>query len=163
MLNSLVNNLSPTSSQWNDPFGGLIALGNKMTLAALAILGAAAALTTTVGQASAVAGGVASCGITGGLAAAGASSVINFLSTPIFAGASVFLAQGQMIAYVLPMIPWVIWMAGVAGYRASQKDCGACELKPQCWPNNGSASPTGWRAAFPIIAIPRASFIPAPT
>ncbi|WP_170133773.1 DotA/TraY family protein, partial [Rhodoblastus acidophilus] len=116
LLNSLVNSLSPTSSQWNDPFGGLIGLGNKMTLAALAILGAAAALTTTVRQASAVAGGVASGGITGGLAAAGASSVINFLSTPIFAGASVFLAQGQMIAYVLPMIPWVIWMAGVAGY-----------------------------------------------
>ncbi|MBB4200208.1 hypothetical protein CCR94_02260 [Rhodoblastus sphagnicola] len=116
LLNSLVNSLSPTSSQWNDPFGGLIALGNKMTLAALGILGAAAALTTTVGQASAVAGGVATGGVTGGLAAAGASSVINFLSTPIFAGASLFLAQGQMIAYVLPMIPWVIWMAGVAGY-----------------------------------------------
>ncbi|PPQ35239.1 hypothetical protein CKO16_20790 [Rhodoblastus acidophilus] len=116
LLNSLVNSLSPTSSQWNDPFGGLIALGNKMTLAALAILGAAAALTTTAGQAAAVASGVASGGVGGGLAAASAASVINFLSTPIFAGASVFLAQGQMIAYVLPMIPWVIWMAGVAGY-----------------------------------------------
>ncbi|WP_294537753.1 DotA/TraY family protein [uncultured Rhodoblastus sp.] len=116
LLNSLVNNLSPTTNQWSDPFGGLIALGNKMILAALAIMGTAAALTTTVGTVSAVGGGLASGGIFGGLAAAGAASVINFLSTPIFVGAGVFLAQGQMIAYVLPMIPWVVWMAGVAGY-----------------------------------------------
>ncbi len=116
LLNNLVNLLSPTNNQWSDPFGGLIALGNNMILAGLGIMGAAAALTTTVGTVSAVGSGVATGGIFGGLAAAGIASVINFLSTPIFVGAGVFLAQGQMIAYVLPMIPWVIWMAGVAGY-----------------------------------------------
>ncbi|HKM63262.1 MAG TPA: DotA/TraY family protein, partial [Acidisphaera sp.] len=35
---------------------------------------------------------------------------------PIFFGLSIVLIQGLIIAYVLPMIPWVMWMAGVCGW-----------------------------------------------
>src|SRR5208283_4834556 len=38
------------------------------------------------------------------------------LASPIFFGLSIVLIQGLIIAYVLPMIPWVMWMAGVCGW-----------------------------------------------
>ena len=43
-------------------------------------------------------------------------ALMSFLATPIFFGLSHLLIPGLIIAYVLPMIPWVMWMAGVCGW-----------------------------------------------
>jgi conjugal transfer/type IV secretion protein DotA/TraY len=41
---------------------------------------------------------------------------MSFFATPIFTGLLTILLPGIIIAYVLPMIPWVMWMAGVCGW-----------------------------------------------
>ena len=43
LLQSFVNNLSPTAQNWADPFGGLIALGNQMVMVAMTALQASPA------------------------------------------------------------------------------------------------------------------------
>jgi hypothetical protein len=41
---------------------------------------------------------------------------MQFIGTPIFIGLMALLIPGLTIAFILPMIPWVMWIAGVAGY-----------------------------------------------
>ena len=41
---------------------------------------------------------------------------MSFLGTPIFIGLLALMTPGIIIAYVLPMIPYVLWMAGVCGW-----------------------------------------------
>ena len=41
---------------------------------------------------------------------------MQFFATPIFAGCMALLIPGLTIAFVLPMIPWVMWIAGIVGY-----------------------------------------------
>ena len=41
---------------------------------------------------------------------------MSFFATPIFTGLLAIMVPGIIIAYVLPMIPWVMWMAGVCGW-----------------------------------------------
>ena len=43
-------------------------------------------------------------------------ALISFLGVPVFALLTSILFPGIIIAYVLPMIPWVMWMAGVCGW-----------------------------------------------
>ena len=43
-------------------------------------------------------------------------ALISFLGVPIFALLIALLFPGIIIAYVLPMIPYVMWMAGVCGW-----------------------------------------------
>ncbi|MGO9845563.1 MAG: DotA/TraY family protein [Methylocella sp.] len=45
-----------------------------------------------------------------------ANQLMQFFGTPIFVAAMALLVPGLTIAFVLPMIPWVMWIAGVAGY-----------------------------------------------
>ena len=52
LLQSIVNNLSPTAQNWADPFGGLIALGNQMILIAMTALGLAGILSSATGTAA---------------------------------------------------------------------------------------------------------------
>ena len=52
LLQSFVNNLSPTAQNWADPFGGLIALGNQMVMVAMTALGLAGIASTTTGTAA---------------------------------------------------------------------------------------------------------------
>jgi len=79
-------------------------------------LGSAGLLASTTGTAAITAFNV----LTLDWAAAGASIVghllMQFLATPIFIGCMALLIPGMTIAFVLPMIPWVMWIAGVAGY-----------------------------------------------
>jgi len=49
-------------------------------------------------------------------AAVGGHAVMNFFATPVFVAILAILVPGIVIAYVLPMIPYVMWMAGVAGW-----------------------------------------------
>ncbi|MBV9249707.1 MAG: DotA/TraY family protein, partial [Acetobacteraceae bacterium] len=43
-------------------------------------------------------------------------TVVSFLATPIFALMLACIVPGIIISYVLPMIPYVFWMAGVCGW-----------------------------------------------
>jgi conjugal transfer/type IV secretion protein DotA/TraY len=109
------NAISP-ANQWQDPFAGLMQLGHEMILTSMTALGAAGLLSSTTGTAAATAFNI----LTLDWPAAGAGIVahlmMQFLATPIFLACMAILIPGLVIAFVLPMIPWVMWMGGVAGY-----------------------------------------------
>ena len=101
---------------WTDPFGSLMQVGHAMITAGLGALGAAG---VAVGGAEAVTtatGGVPVIGGLLGATTAGVGKVLEFFSPAIFALASGLLIPGLTIAFVLPMIPFLIWIAGVAGW-----------------------------------------------
>ena len=113
---TIVGFLLPQAQIWTDPFGGLMSMGQKlmnMSLAAMGMAGLLASATTSTGAAiwQFVTGNF------GGAAATVAGhAIMSFFGAPIFAGLLALLIPGIVIAYVLPMIPVVIWMAGVAGW-----------------------------------------------
>jgi conjugal transfer/type IV secretion protein DotA/TraY len=43
-------------------------------------------------------------------------AVMNFIGLPLLLGLMALMIPGLIIAYVLPLIPWIIWMAGVCGW-----------------------------------------------
>ncbi len=116
VLSSITQWLTPATQVWTDPFGGLMNLGQTLINTALIGMGTAAVLSS----------GTTSTGLavwnflTGDWAASAAAvaghALMSFLGVPIFAGLLAILVPGLIIAYVLPMIPWVMWMAGVAGW-----------------------------------------------
>lgn len=116
VLSSIANFLLPASQVWTDPFGGLMSLGQTLINTALIAMGAAALLSNTFTSA----GTAVFEFLTGNFGAAAATvaghAIMDFLGTPIFLGLLAILVPGIVIAYVLPMIPWVMWMAGVAGW-----------------------------------------------
>jgi conjugal transfer/type IV secretion protein DotA/TraY len=108
--------LLPQAQIWTDPFGGLMAMGQtlmNMSLAAMGIAGVLASATTSTGAAiwEFFTGNVV--GAAGTIAG---HAIMSFFGTPIFVALLAMLIPGIIIAYVLPMIPYVIWMAGVAGW-----------------------------------------------
>ena len=62
LLNTFVNSISPTTTEWSDPFGGLMQLGQKMTVTAIAILSSARRFDDNRGPSHGVATGVALVG-----------------------------------------------------------------------------------------------------
>jgi conjugal transfer/type IV secretion protein DotA/TraY len=108
--------LLPQAQIWTDPFGGLMSMGQKlmnMSLAAMGVAGLLASATTSTGAAV----WEFFTGNWGGAAATiGGHAIMSFFGAPIFAALLALLIPGIIIAYVLPMIPYVIWMAGVAGW-----------------------------------------------
>ena len=108
--------LLPQAQIWTDPFGGLMSMGQKlmnMSLAAMGIAGLLASATTSTGAAI----WQFFTGNFGGAAATVAGhAIMSFFGAPIFAALLALLIPGIVIAYVLPMIPVVIWMAGVTGW-----------------------------------------------
>ena len=116
VLQSITSFLLPPTQVWTDPFGGLMSLGQTLITTALIAMGAAALLSSTV-----TSGGAAVFNfLTGNWGAAAAAvtghAIMSFFATPIFTGLLAILLPGIIIAYVLPMIPWVMWMAGVCGW-----------------------------------------------
>ena len=108
--------LLPQAQIWTDPFGGLMSMGQKlmnMSLAAMGMAGLLASATTSTGAAiwEFFTGNFA-----GAAATVGGHAIMSFFGAPIFAALLAVLVPGIIIAYVLPMIPYVIWMAGVAGW-----------------------------------------------
>ena len=117
VLNGIVSAMSPsTGSGWSDPFLALINLGQTLVLISLTALGLAAMLSTTTCTLATMAGAALSFNFTGVVAAASGSLVMTFLGTPIFYLLMSILVPGLLIAYVLPMIPFAMWIAGVAGW-----------------------------------------------
>ena len=117
VLNAIVSAMSPTTgSGWTDPFAALINLGQTITLVSLTALGLAAILASTTGTLATMAGSALSGDIAGIFAAGAGHLMMTFLGTPIFYGLMALLIPGLLISYVLPMIPFAMWIAGVAGW-----------------------------------------------
>ena len=105
LLQSFVDNLSPTAQNWADPFGGLIALGNQMILVAMTALGLAGIASTTTGTAATTLFNALTMNWAGAVATLSLSVLMQFFATPIFIGCMALLIPGLTIAFVLPMIP----------------------------------------------------------
>lgn len=116
MLKKITNYMLPSATMWTDPFGGLMALGNFLINIALITLGGAALLASGTGSTALTAWQVLTLQWGGAAATVVAHSVVNFLATPIFLGAASMLIPGLTIAFVLPMIPFAVWFAGVMGW-----------------------------------------------
>ncbi|PZP41453.1 MAG: hypothetical protein DI601_21190 [Azospirillum brasilense] len=116
MLQKITSYMLPSSTMWTDPFGSLMALGNFLINVALIVLGGATLLASSAGSTALTAWQVLTFQWGGAAATVVAHSVINFLATPIFLGAASMLIPGLTIAFVLPMIPFAIWFAGVMGW-----------------------------------------------
>ena len=116
LLHAIVDMISPAANKWSDPFGGLIALGNKLIIIAMTALGLAGLASTATGAAATTLFNVLTLNWGAAAATAVAGVFMQFFATPIFLGCMALLIPGLTIAFVLPMIPWVMWMAGVAGY-----------------------------------------------
>jgi conjugal transfer/type IV secretion protein DotA/TraY len=116
ILHSITGFILPTTQVWTDPFGGLMSLGQLLINTALIAMGLAALLSSTVTST----GSAIWTFLTGNWGATAAvvagHALMSFLGTPIFAGLLAILVPGIIIAYVLPMIPYVMWMAGVCGW-----------------------------------------------
>ncbi|UZO94531.1 DotA protein (plasmid) [Roseomonas mucosa] len=108
--------LAPGVSVWTDPFGSLMQVGHAMITAGLGALGAAGVAVGGAEATTTATGGVPLVGGLLGATSAGIGKALEFFSPAIFALASGLLLPGLTIAYVLPMIPFLIWLAGVAGW-----------------------------------------------
>ena len=117
ILNAIISAMSPsTGVGWTDPFAALIKLGQTLALTAISALGLAGILASTTATAGTVAWNVLTLNFTGAAAAVSGHLVMSFLATPIFYGLMCLLIPGLLISYVLPMIPFATWVAGVAGW-----------------------------------------------
>jgi len=105
-----------TASVWTDPFGHLMQLGQTLIILSLSGMGLAAAASSTIGSTAMIAGGLWTGGIGGAVAAAAVSAVINYLALPVFVFLMAMLTPGVIISYVLPLIPYTLWIAGVTGW-----------------------------------------------
>jgi conjugal transfer/type IV secretion protein DotA/TraY len=116
LLHTITDYLLPTTEVWTDPFGGLMKLGQTLMNWSLAALGAATLLASAVTSTGAAVFEVLTFQWGAAAATVAGHAIMNFLGVPLFTGLLAVLVPGITIAYVLPMIPWVIWMAGVAGW-----------------------------------------------
>ncbi|GBQ27926.1 hypothetical protein AA0472_2542 [Acetobacter estunensis NRIC 0472] len=107
---------SGSDGYWTDPFGNLMGLGNWMITTALGAMAAAALMGSDTGTALMEVGSILTMNFEGAAAAGIGHAVVTFLSTPIFMGCLALLIPGLTLAFILPMIPWVMWMAAVAGW-----------------------------------------------
>ena len=116
MLQKITSYMLPSATMWTDPFGSLMALGNFLINVALIVLGGATLLASSAGSTALTAWQVLTLQWGGAALTVVGHSVVNFLATPIFLGAASMLIPGLTIAFVLPMIPFAIWFAGVMGW-----------------------------------------------
>jgi conjugal transfer/type IV secretion protein DotA/TraY len=116
VLDKIVYWMAPSGSNWTDPFGALIQLGHELINTSAIALGTAGLLASTTGTAGAVTWNILTLNWPAAAAAGGFHLIMQFLGTPVLIGITALLIPGLTIAFILPMIPWVMWIAGVAGY-----------------------------------------------
>jgi conjugal transfer/type IV secretion protein DotA/TraY len=116
ILQAFQSAIAPTGNQWTDPFSALMGLGNVMVTIAVSAMGLAALAASGTASTAATAFQILTGNFTGAGLTVAAHFVMNFLGTPIFLLLLGLLIPGMTIAFVLPMIPWVMWMAGVMGW-----------------------------------------------
>lgn len=117
-LQMLVGFMEPsgTGGYWIDPFGNLMSLGHWLITLSVTTMGTASVLSSNAGTIST---GILSllAGQPEGAVAAGLGHMaMQFFSTPIMAGCMAMLMPGLTIAFVLPMVPYVMWIAGIASW-----------------------------------------------
>ena len=108
--------IAPTGNNWTDPFSALMGLGNTMVTVSVAAMGLAALAASGTASTAATAFQILTLNFTGAGLTVAAHFLMNFLGAPIFMLLLGLLIPGLTIAFVLPMIPWVMWMAGVMGW-----------------------------------------------
>ena len=116
LLRLFVSNLAPSQTNWSDPFSALMRLGNDMASLALVALGSAAALSSTPVAAGVTAFNVMTFNFAGAAATLTASALMGFLATPIFYALMSLLIPGLILAFVVPMIPLIMWTVGILGF-----------------------------------------------
>ncbi|WP_159014647.1 DotA/TraY family protein [Acidisoma sp. S159] len=116
VLQLLQTAIAPTGNQWTDPFSALMGLGNLMVTVAVSAMGLAALAASGTASTATAAFQILTLNFTGAGLTAAAHFLMTFLSTPIFALLLGLLIPGLTIAFVLPLIPWIMWMAGVMGW-----------------------------------------------
>jgi len=108
--------LAPTANNWADPFAALVKLGHGMVLIALTALGAAGLMASATASTAMVAWNLLTLNVSGAAATFSGHLVMNALGTPIFYGLMALLVPGLIIAFVLPMIPMLMWTMGILGW-----------------------------------------------
>ena len=116
MLQLIQTAIAPNGNNWTDPFSALMSLGNTMVTIAVAAMGLAALAASGTASTATTAFQILTLNFTGAGMTVAAHFLMNFLGTPIFLLLLGLLIPGLTIAFVLPMIPWVMWMAGVMGW-----------------------------------------------
>lgn len=116
VLDFFTKSLSPSANNWADPFAALVKLGHGMVLIALTSLGAAGLLASSTASSAAIAWNLLTLNVGGAVATFSGHLVMNALGTPIFYGLMCLLVPGLIIAFVLPMIPMLMWTMGILGW-----------------------------------------------
>ena len=116
-LNSIMSLFQQNNAQiWTDPFGGLMTLGQTLIIIALTGLAIAAIASSATLSTAATIWNVLTFNWGAAAANVAGAAVMNFLATPVFLLMMAIMVPGIIISYVLPMIPYVMWMAGVCGW-----------------------------------------------
>ena len=116
-LNSIMALFQQNNAQiWTDPFGGLMTLGQTLIIIALTGLAIAAIASSATLSTAATIWNVLTLNWGAAAANVAGAAVMNFLATPVFLLMMAIMVPGIIISYVLPMIPYVMWMAGVCGW-----------------------------------------------
>ncbi|WP_336764103.1 DotA/TraY family protein [Asaia sp. VD9] len=103
----------------NDPTAGLIGLGHLLMHTGLGIIGASAIAANPSASVTAAAGEALTgnfAGAAGTLATTPFAGVVKSLLGPLFAAAAGLIVPGIGLAFILPMMPYFYWLAGVAGW-----------------------------------------------
>ncbi len=101
---------------WTDPFGALMSLGQTMMIVALTGIGIAAVLSSGTLSTGTAIFNVLTFNWGAAAATVAGHALMNYLATPVFVLMMAIMVPGIIISYVLPMIPYVMWMAGVCGW-----------------------------------------------
>jgi conjugal transfer/type IV secretion protein DotA/TraY len=116
-VNRIIALLNQTNATvWTDPFGGLMSLGQTLLTIGLSGLAIAAVLSSPTASGAVTLWNVVTFNWGGAAATVVGHTVVSFLATPVFALMMALITPGIIISYVLPMIPYVFWMAGVCGW-----------------------------------------------
>ena len=115
-LAAITRYMLPTTQVWTDPFGGLMQLGQFLINTSLAGMVGSAVLSSTTSSTGLAIWNTLTFNWAGAAATIAGHAIMSFLATPILTALLSLLIPGLVIAYVLPMIPYVMWIAGVAGW-----------------------------------------------
>lgn len=103
----------------SDPLAGMIGLGHLLIHIGLGVIAASAITANPVASFTAAAGEAATGDVAGAVvqvASTPFAGVVKSLLAPLFTAAMGFIAPGIALAFVLPMMPYFYWVAGVAGW-----------------------------------------------
>jgi conjugal transfer/type IV secretion protein DotA/TraY len=115
-VHAMIQAIAPTSNAWQDPFTSLIHLGHVLISIALGAIALATVLASTTGSAAVTAWNVLTFNWGAAAATFTGHMIMSFLGMPIFYGCMALLIPGLTLAFVLPMVPFAMWIAGVAGW-----------------------------------------------